>query len=86
MEYKVVMSDAELEDLPKSLLDSESLTIFFPRKFFILIFVFKLTITFAIDDVEMLCSITSNFSSVDESELTAAYKPRPWNKLRGELY
>jgi hypothetical protein len=34
----------------------------------------------------MLCSITSDFSSVDDSELTAAYKPRPWNKLRGELY
>jgi hypothetical protein len=42
MEYKVVMSDAELEDLPKSLLDSESLTNSSLGSFFVLIFVFKL--------------------------------------------
>ncbi|KAF4628876.1 hypothetical protein G7Y89_g9275 [Cudoniella acicularis] len=36
--------------------------------------------------VEHLCEITSDFSRVRDRELKAAYKPRTWHQLRGELY
>ncbi|KAH6665116.1 hypothetical protein B0J14DRAFT_492708 [Halenospora varia] len=38
------------------------------------------------NNVEHLCEITSDFSRVRDSDLKPVHKPRPWHKLRGELY